>query len=383
MAEESDDDKTEEPTERRLEKAREDGQVARSQDLTIALTMILVAATFFMFGGYFFRGLAEVFSSGFVFDRRVLFSPQMLPAMFGQFAIDGLMVVVPIFGLTLLIAIASSLLMGGFIFSMKAVEPKLSRLSPIQGLKKVFGTKALIELLKAVAKFSLIGTTLYFVASWYQKELRVLGVMSLEPSLELSAEIVGGGFLLVTLCLVIIASIDVPYQLTSFKNRMMMSIKEIKDESKDVEGRPEVRAQIRRRQREMAMGSMLEAVAGADVVITNPEHFAVALSYDAATSEAPRIVAVGIDFAALRIKEQAIASGVMIFEAPPLARALYFTANVNDYVPEELYHAVAMVIAYVFSMNTYAGDKSSVKMPNPVVPKSMQFDAGGHRVVEE
>jgi flagellar biosynthesis protein FlhB len=383
MAEESDDDKTEEPTERRLEKAREDGQVARSQDLTIAITMILVAVTFFMFGGYFFRALAEVFSSGFVFDRRVLFSPQMLPAMFGKFAIDGLMVVVPIFGLTMLIAIASSLMMGGFIFSMKAVEPKLSRLSPIQGLKKIFGTKALIELLKAVAKFSLIGTTLYFVALWYQRDLRVLGVMPLEPSLELSAEIVSGGFLLVTLCLVIIASIDVPYQLISFKNRMMMSIKEIKDEYKDAEGRPEVKAQIRRRQREMAMGSMLEAVAGADVVITNPEHFAVALSYDAATSQAPRVVALGVDFAALRIKEQAIAKGVMIFEAPPLARALYFTSEVDDYVPEELYHAVAMVIAYVFSMNTYAGEKSSISMPKPVVPKSMQFDAGGNRVVEE
>jgi flagellar biosynthesis protein FlhB len=382
MAEESDDDKTEEPTERRLEKAREDGQVARSQDLTIAITMILVAVTFFMFGGYFFRALAEVFSSGFVFDRRVLFSPQMLPAMFGKFAIDGLMVVVPIFGLTMLIAIASSLMMGGFIFSMKAVEPKLSRLSPIQGLKKIFGTKALIEL-KAVAKFSLIGTTLYFVALWYQRDLRVLGVMPLEPSLELSAEIVSGGFLLVTLCLVIIASIDVPYQLISFKNRMMMSIKEIKDEYKDAEGRPEVKAQIRRRQREMAMGSMLEAVAGADVVITNPEHFAVALSYDAATSQAPRVVALGVDFAALRIKEQAIAKGVMIFEAPPLARALYFTSEVDDYVPEELYHAVAMVIAYVFSMNTYAGEKSSISMPKPVVPKSMQFDAGGNRVVEE
>jgi len=383
MAEESDDDKTEEPTERRLEKAREDGQVARSQDLTIAITMILVAVTFFMFGGYFFRALAEVFSSGFVFDRRVLFSPQMLPAMFGKFAIDGLMVVIPIFGLTMLIAIASSLMMGGFIFSMKAVEPKLSRLSPIQGLKKIFGTKALIELLKAVAKFSLIGTTLYFVALWYQRDLRVLGVMPLEPSLELSAEIVSGGFLLVTLCLVIIASIDVPYQLISFKNRMMMSIKEIKDEYKDAEGRPEVKAQIRRRQREMAMGSMLEAVAGADVVITNPEHFAVALSYDAATSQAPRVVALGVDFAALRIKEQAIAKGVMIFEAPPLARALYFTSEVDDYVPEELYHAVAMVIAYVFSMNTYAGEKSSISMPKPVVPKSMQFDAGGNRVVEE
>jgi len=383
MAEESDDDKTEEPTERRLEKAREDGQVARSQDLTIAITMILVAVTFFMFGGYFFRALAEVFSSGFVFDRRVLFSPQMLPAMFGKFAIDGLMVVVPIFGLTMLIAIASSLMMGGFIFSMKAVEPKLSRLSPIQGLKKIFGTKALIELLKAVAKFSLIGTTLYFVALWYQRDLRVLWVMPLEPSLELSAEIVSGGFLLVTLCLVIIASIDVPYQLISFKNRMMMSIKEIKDEYKDAEGRPEVKAQIRRRQREMAMGSMLEAVAGADVVITNPEHFAVALSYDAATSQAPRVVALGVDFAALRIKEQAIAKGVMIFEAPPLARALYFTSEVDDYVPEELYHAVAMVIAYVFSMNTYAGEKSSISMPKPVVPKSMQFDAGGNRVVEE
>ncbi|MDB4150709.1 flagellar biosynthesis protein FlhB [Pseudomonadales bacterium] len=383
MAENSDDDKTEEPTDRRLEKARDDGQVARSQDLTIAITMILVATTFFMFGGYFFRALAEVFSSGFVFDRRILFSPQILPAMFGKFAVDGLLVVAPIFGLTVIIAIASSLMMGGFIFSLKAVEPKLSRLSPLEGIKKVFGMKALIELLKAVAKFTLITSALYFVALWYMKDLSFLGVMPLEPSLESAAEIVSGGFLLVTLSLIVIASIDVPYQLISFKNRMMMSIKEIKDESKDAEGRPEVKAQIRRRQRELAMGSMLEAVAGADVVITNPEHFAVALAYDAATSQAPRVVAAGIDFAALRIKEQAIASGVMIFEAPPLARALYYTADVNDYVPEELYHAVAMVIAYVFSMNTYAGNKSGVTMPKPVVPKSMQFDSSGNRVVEE
>ncbi len=383
MAEDSDDDKTEEPTDRRLEKAHDDGQVARSQDLTIAITMILVATTFFMFGGYFFRALAEVFASGFVFDRRVLFSPQILPAMFGKFAVDGLLVVAPIFGLTIIIAISSSLMMGGFIFSLKAVEPKLSRLSPLEGIKKVFGMKALIELLKAIAKFSLIASTLYFVASWYVKDLSFLGVMPLEPSLESAAEIVSGGFLLVTLSLIIIASIDVPYQLISFKNRMMMSIREIKDESKDAEGRPEVRARIRRRQREIAMGSMLEAVAGADVVITNPEHFAVALAYDAATSQAPRVVAVGIDFAALRIKEQAVASGVMIFEAPPLARALYYTVDVNDYVPEELYHAVAMVIAYVFSMNTYAGDKSGVTMPKPVVPKSMQFDSGGNRIVEE
>ena len=182
MADDSDDDKTEEPTERRLEKAREDGQVARSQDLTIAVTMIFVAVAFFMFGDYyFFRGLAEVFSSGFVFDRRILFSPQMLPAMFGKFAVDGLLVVMPIFILTIIIAIASALSMGGFIFSMKAVEPNLSRLSPLEGIKKVFGMKALIELLKAVAKFSLIGTTLYFVALWYVDDLKFLGVMPLEP----------------------------------------------------------------------------------------------------------------------------------------------------------------------------------------------------------
>ena len=134
MADDSDDDKTEEPTERRLEKAREDGQVARSQDLTIAVTMIFVAVAFFMFGDYFFRGLAEVFSSGFVFDRRILFSPQMLPAMFGKFAVDGLLVVMPIFILTIIIAIASALSMGGFIFSMKAVEPKVLAESVSTGL---------------------------------------------------------------------------------------------------------------------------------------------------------------------------------------------------------------------------------------------------------
>ena len=370
-------EKTEEPTAKRLEKAREDGQVARSQELSVAMMMIGVAGFMYIFGGALILQLSEVFAAGFVFDRRDIFSDNLLPAVFGAQALDGMLVAVPIFALAIVLAFGASGLIGGFNFSMKATAPKASKINPLSGLKRIFGTKALVDLSKAVVKFGLVAAVLYLVVSSRFDQLIGLGFMDIQPAMRGAGEIIGGGVVLVTLTLIIAAAIDVPYQLYEHSQKMKMTKQEVKDEFKDTEGRPEVKAQIRRKQREMAMGQMMDAVGEADVIIVNPEHFAVALSYDPSSSGAPMVVAKGVDFLAQGIRERAGENAVPVFLSPTLARALYFTTDINQSIPESLYYAVAQVIAYVFSLNSLGRGAAVAEKPNPEVPKGMRYNPDG------
>lgn len=370
-------EKTEEPTAKRLEKAREDGQVARSQELSVAMMMIGVAGFMYIFGGALILQLSEVFAAGFVFDRRDIFSDNLLPAAFGAQALDGMLAAVPIFALAIVLAFGASGLIGGFNFSMKATAPKASKINPLAGLKRIFGTKALVDLSKAVVKFGLVAAVLYLVVSSRFDQLIGLGFMEIQPAMRGAGEIIGGGVVLVTLTLIIAAAIDVPYQLYEHSQKMKMTKQEVKDEFKDTEGRPEVKAQIRRKQREMAMGQMMDAVGEADVIIVNPEHFAVALSYDPSSSGAPMVVAKGVDFLAQGIRERAGENAVPVFLSPTLARALYFTTDVNQSIPESLYYAVAQVIAYVFSLNSLGRGAAVAEKPNPEVPKGMRYNPDG------
>lgn len=379
MAEESSEEKSEEPTAKRLEKARDDGQVARSQELGVALMMVGAAIFMYMFGGIFVGGLTEAFSNGFVFDRRTVFSESRLPAEFGSQGLTSMMLMLPFFGLTMLIAAASGGVLGGYIFSLKAVAPKASKLNPMSGLKRMFGTQALIGLTKALLKFSLVGGVLFLVVSQRFDTLIYLGLMDLKPALQEAGALIAFGAVLVTLALLVPAAIDVPYQLWEFNKKMKMTKQEVKDEMKDTEGRPEVKAQIRRKQREMSMGSMIQAVAEADVVIVNPEHFAVALSYDPTSNGAPLVVAKGADFMAQAIRDKAKESGVPLFSSPSLARAIYFTTEVTQAVPESLYYAVAQVIAYVFGLNSLNRGSQVAQKPSPKVPKEMRYDKEGQR----
>ena len=204
-----------------------------------------------------------------------------------------------------------------------------------------------------------------------------LGFIDVGPAMAEAGKIIAGGTVLVTLTLIIAAAIDVPYQIYEFNKKMKMTKQEVKDEFKDTEGRPEVKAQIRRKQREMAMGQMMEAVADADVIIVNPEHFAVALSYDPSSDGAPVLVAKGVDFIAQGIREKAAETGVPLFQSPTLARALYFTTDINQSVPESLYYAVAQVIAYVFSLNSVGRGGGAAEKPQPEVPAGMRYNADG------
>ena len=377
MAEDSSAEKTEEATARKLRNARDDGQVARSVELPAAAVTIGAILVMYFIGSAWMTRVATIFAQGFTFDRKTLDNPELLVTTFASQMGESFLLIVPILGVTAVLAVLSSGATGGYLFSLKSVMPKFSKLSPLQGFARMFGTKAAVELGKAILKFSLVATVLWSLVTTQLDQLMALGQMGLEPALAHAGIMIGESALWLSLSLLVIALIDAPYQKFAFMKRMRMTKQEIKDEMKDMEGQPEVKAKIRQRQREMANAKMIQKVKDADVVITNPEHFAVALSYDPTGDGAPILLAKGSDFLAQRIREEAEKHGIEIFSAPPLARALYFTTKLDQPIPEALYLAVAQVIAYVFSLADVRPGIEPMRKPSPKIPTSMQFDADG------
>ena len=376
---ESAQDKTEDPTAQKLKKARDDGQVARSTELPAAVIVIGSFIVLMLSGSWLVSRLSTVFAQGFVFDRQLIEKPLLLPAHFGEQMLAAFVLVLPIVAFTVVAAIVASGMTGGYLFSFKAVMPKGSKLNPMSGLKRIFGTHALVELGKALLKFFLVATVLWWSLMANMDSLVQIGQMGLEPALNAAGSMILQSGLWVALSLAVIAMIDVPWQKHSFTKRMRMTKQEVKDEFKQMEGSPEVKAQIRRRQREMANSRMMDRVKDADVIITNPEHFAVALEYDPTGDGAPIMVAKGSDHMAALIRAEAKTHGIHIFEAAPLARAIYFTTEVEQQVPEDLYHAVAQVIAYVFSLEAASPMNPPRPKPQVKVPPSMQFSPDGKK----
>ena len=377
MSENSSAEKTEDPTERKLRNAREEGQVARSVELPAAAVTIGAILTLFFMGGYWIKQMAEIFASGFKFDRKTLDNPDLMVTAFAHQIGEAFLLIVPVLLVTAIMAILSSGATGGYLFSLKSTLPKFSKLSLLSGFKRMFGANAAVELLKAILKFSLVTIVLWALVSRQMDPMMQLGQMAIEPALAAAGWMIAESALWLSLSLLVIALIDAPYQKYSFIKRMRMTKQEVKDEMKDMEGQPEVKQQIRRRQREMANNRMIQKVQDADVVITNPEHFAVALSYDPTGDGAPILLAKGSDHMAARIREEAEKHGVEMFAAPPLARALYFSTEEDQAVPESLYLAVAQVIAYVFSLADVRPGVAPMLKPQPKVPASMLFDANG------
>ncbi|MEI7762556.1 MAG: flagellar biosynthesis protein FlhB [Comamonadaceae bacterium] len=379
----SDDDssqRTEQPTARRLRRARDEGQVARSVELSAAAVTVSATLMFFMMGGAWLNSLANYFAAGFTFDRKLLETPALLPAAFASQLTHAFMLLLPVLLVVLVVAVLAAGATGGYLFSLDSVLPKASKLNPITGLKRMFGPTAAVELLKALLKVSIVSVVLLLLVDRHSAELLMLGSMALKPALALAGSLISESALWLTFSLVFIAMIDVPYQRFTFMKRMRMTKQEIMDEMKDMEGRPEVKAQIRRRQREVANARMMQKVKEADVIITNPEHFAVALSYDPSSDGAPILLAKGADHMALRIRTEANNHGIEIFAAPELARALYFTTNLEQSIPDALYFAVAQVIAYVFGLGQVQPGIAPMARPVPKIPASMLFDSDGHHL---
>ena len=381
MADQQDEsqEKTEEPTARRLSKAREEGQIARSTEITIAASVISVAIYIYLFGSSLLGNVANIFAQGLVFDSLAVLEPQVAAGRLADAMIEALFSILPILILTGVVVLACSGLIGGYNFSWKSLQPKASKFNPIAGFKRMFGMQALVNLGKSIAKFLLVGGVTYFLIDASIMEFAEISLMALEPGLTVSASILTTAFLVASSTLIIIALIDAPYQVYQHNQKMKMSLREVKDERKDTEGSPEVKQRIRQKQREVSAARMLEAIAEADVVITNPEHFAVALAYDPSSEDPPKVVAKGTDVMAERIRERAGEEGVPLFQSPVLARALFFTTEIEAFIPEPLFEAVAQVIAYIFNINSINRSSNLRDKPVPRVPDNMVFDSEGRQ----
>jgi len=381
MADENDDgqEKTEEPTGKRLSKARDEGQIARSTEINIAASVISVALFLFLFGNSLLSNVANVFARGLVFDAQSVLEPQVAAGRLDDAMLEVFFAILPLLLLSASVVVVCSGLIGGYNFSWKALQPKASKFNPIAGLKRMFGTRSLVELAKAIAKFALVGGVAYILITSSISEFSEISRMAFEPGISASASLVTTAFLVAATTLIIIALIDAPYQAYKHNQQLKMTKKEVKDERKDTDGSPEVKQRIRQKQREVYTARMLEAVAEADVVITNPEHFAVALAYDPSSDDPPRVVAKGADFTAQRIRERAAEEGVPLFQSPVLARALFFTTEIQGFIPEALFEAVAQVIAYIFNINSINRSDPMYAKPVPRVPDNMVFDADGRQ----
>ncbi|MBS9725984.1 flagellar biosynthesis protein FlhB [Stutzerimonas stutzeri] len=377
MAEsESGADKSEEPTEKRLRESREKGQLARSRELsTVAVTLGGIGGLLAS-GGGLAQTLMAMMQGTFELSRETLLDEGAMVHLLMGSGLMALEAIMPLLIALLIASIVGPVALGGWLFSAKAMAPKVSRMNPAAGLKRMFSTKALVELLKALGKFLVVLGVALLVLSAYQDDLLSIAKQPLDLAIMHSVEIVGWCALWMACGLIIIAAVDVPFQLWDNKQKLMMTKQEVKDEYKDSEGKPEVKSRIRQLQREAAQRRMMQAVPEADVVITNPTHFAVALKYDGDKGGAPRLVAKGGDFVALKIREIAQEHKVTVLESPALARAVYYSTELDQEIPAGLYLAVAQVLAYVYQLRQYRSGKG--RRPDPLnnlpIPPDLRRD---------
>lgn len=367
MAEDSDLEKTEQASSKRLENAREEGDVPRSRELATVTVLFTAGMVLLMMGGHLNQALKTSMSAGLSFDRAVAYDPVVLLVKITDNVYTLLLAFAPFALILLVVAIAAPVLIGGWVFSGKALVPQFGRLNPIRGLGNLFSSTSAIELIKSIAKTVLVAAVAYIVISHDIEPILSLSLLPLQTSIAKVNSLMLTGFLSIVSALVFIAAIDVPYQLYHYASKLKMTKEEVRQESKESEGNPEIKARIRQQQREMAKRRMMAEIPKADVVITNPTHYAVVIKYQDEGMSAPVVVAKGADAVALKIREIATDNKVLIIEAPKLARALYAHTELGDEIPEALYSAVAEVLAYVFQMRIFKKDGGY----RPEVPKSL------------
>jgi flagellar biosynthetic protein FlhB len=352
MAENSDQEKTEQPTGKRLADARKKGQIARSRELNTFVMLMTSAVLLLTWGEHMGNGLIDMMKAQFQLKRAVIFDPASPALYFKQTMIDGVLLIAPFAAAMVAAAIIAPLALGGWVFSWEALAPKLEKLDPIKGLARLFAVRGLVEMLKALLKFLLVFMVAVVLFRFFLKELVGLSVEPMAQSVTHALRIIGLCFLLLSASLILIVMIDVPYQLWDHNKKLKMTLQEIKDEMKESEGSPEVKGRMRRMQMEMAQNRMMTEVPKADVIVTNPSHYAVALKYDQHANGAPRLVAKGVDLIAAQIRNLAIGADVPLVASPPLARALYYSTDLDKEIPQGLYLAVAQVLAYVYQLKT-------------------------------
>lgn len=348
--EEQSQEKTEQPSEKRLKELREKGQVARSKDFNATVILLFSGLGFLIFGGHLSRQMGQMMRQSFEFNRAMLYTPAIALEHFSSQITDSLGALTPILMIILLLSLLAPLILGGWVFSGQVLQPKFSRLNPLSGLKRMVSLKGLVEMIKSFLKFIVVAVMAVLVIKAQIPELLALADASIETAIQSGAYILVKSFLMISSSLILIAALDVPFQLYEHHKASRMTKQELKDEYKESEGKPEVKSAIRRAQQEMARRRMMSAVPKANVILTNPTHYAVAISYKEKGNRAPIVVAKGKDLIAFQISKVAKESQVPIICIPPLARAIYFSTKLNAEVPRGLYVAVAQVLAYIFHL---------------------------------
>jgi flagellar biosynthetic protein FlhB len=369
MAEsESGGDRTEEPSQRRLQEARERGQIPRSRELTNFATMIGGSATLVAIGGTVAAHLSQLMRRSLSIDERSLRTTDSMAASLGDAGISAVTAILPVFGTLVCMVLLASVVLGGWNFSSKALTPDFSRLSPLSGIKRLFGFHGVSELVKALLKCIVVGAVCAGIVSWIYGDVLALGSMAPRAAISRAAGLLSWAFVWLCASLALVAIVDVPLQIFQFKRALRMTRQELRDESKEMDGRPETKQRIRQMQQTLARRRMMHKVPTADVLIVNPTHFAVALKYDPKKMRAPVVLAKGVDLVAQNIRRIAEEHRVPVFESPKLARALYRSTDLNKEIPSGLYVAVAQILSYIFRVRTLNPTIAArVVRPNPTV----------------
>jgi flagellar biosynthetic protein FlhB len=375
MAEDSDLERTEPASPRRLQEARSKGNIPRSRELGTFAVLMAAGVVLLMTGSHLAEGMAAFLRRGLTFDRAVMNTPDFMWNTLVHATLEMLQLFFPLFLILLLAVIVAPLMIGGLLFSSEAIQPDFSRLNPLHGIGRIFSVIGLAELGKALAKSLVVGIVGFWIIWRYMEESISLATESLNAGISHLGSMLGWSFVLITAAMILIVAIDVPFQLWNYYRKLRMTKEEVRQEMKESEGDPKIKARIRSMQREMARRRMMAEVPKADVIVTNPTHFAVALRYNEKEMRAPRVIAKGSYLLAERIRELGMEHGVPILRTPPLARALYKHAELDQEIPSALFAAVAEVLAYVYQLRSY--NKQGGIAPQPPeqvqVPEGMDF----------
>ena len=353
MAEDSGQERTEEPTSKKISESRKKGQVARSKDLGTTFVLIFSAVALLMYGPAIAKGLYNIMGRGLTLNRNETYDTTKMFSVWGEMFSEIFFPMAMFVFIITIAGIVGNTLLGGFNFSWQAAAPKASKMSPMKGIKRMLGPQAAIELVKAILKFVLVAGFAILLIQMFFYEILHLSIEQVPASIIHALEILAWMFLALSCTMIIISAIDAPYQSYNHHKQLKMTLQEVKDEYKNSEGDPQIKARIRRTQREMSQRRMMQDVPDADVVVTNPTHYSVALKYDTEKAGAPIVLAKGIDELAMQIRKIAKGNEVPIVESPVLTRSLYHTTEVGDQIPDQLFTAVAQVLAYVFQLKRY------------------------------
>ena len=351
-------EKTEDASQQKLKKSREDGQSARSKDLSTTVSLLVTLVVLKFSALYFYEGLRQSFSLAYLDLRHSEMGLDDLDLILTHNLLLFIKILLPLL-LTPVLVVLFSLVPGGWVFSSKNFSPKLSKLNPISGLGRMFGMQNWVELLKSLAKIAALVTVAYLQITHLVPELIALQRSDLPTAIGTAFGLTYNLILVLLAVFVLFAVIDIPLQFFFFRKKLRMTKQERKEEHKTQEGRPEVKARIKQVQRQLAQRQINRVIKNADAVVVNPTHFAVVLKYDPKKAQAPYVLAKGVDETALYIRKMANAHSIDVIEAPPLARAIYFTTQVNQQIPAPLYKAVAHVLTYILQLKAYRQGRRS------------------------